>query len=220
VPDTAYAPNIPAGRSVRAVVASALGVLLLLAAAAGGIALLASHGSTADSTSGMSGSGAASSSHVDGVSTYGIGPLHGTLRLQGNWGTSMQQISVASTATAGAKVKSELSVGKGGDVIAIASFPSPDPSGVLNQMVSTASQTGDDPQGNKVTNHPSRDVTIAGYTGLALDFETRNAKGGLLNRGTLYWVNAGDQVVVIRASVLAAQSGELSGLEQALVAIG
>lgn len=220
VPDTPYNPRIPAERTVRGVVGSAVAMVLVIVAAIGAIVVLASHGSATDSTSSASGGGISNGAHVDGLSTYGIAPLHGTLRLQGTWGTSVQQFSLNPPITAGATVKSQLSVGKGGDTIAMGSFPSADPTGVLNQVVSATPQTSDGGMGQKVTAQPTRDLTIAGYTAVAQDMETRTTKGGLVNRGTLYLVNAGDQVVVIRTSVVAAQAGDLPGLEQALVAIG
>ncbi|HEV7679895.1 MAG TPA: hypothetical protein VGQ42_15130 [Candidatus Dormibacteraeota bacterium] len=220
IPDTAYSPEIRPERSVRAVVASSVVVALIVAAAIGAVILLAAHGSTTDSTSGALAGSATTASHVDGLSTYGVAPLHGTLRLQGTWENSTQQVSLPNAVTAGAKVKSELSAGKGADTVVVVSFPSPDPSGALNQMVATAPQTNTDSVGQKVTTQPTRELTIAGYTAIAQDFETRNAKGGLLNRGTFYLVNAGDQVVVIRTSAVPAQAADLPGIEQALVAIG
>jgi len=215
VPDAPHLPKVMADRTRAAVVGSLVAAVALVGAAAASIFLLATHG---DGT--ISGSTAATGSTVDGTSSYGVGVLHGTLRLQGTWGVNMQQVQLPTSVTAGAQVKVALSIGKGSEAIWIGSFPSTDPSTALNQFMSTSPQNSNDAMGNKITLEPSRDVSIAGYTTVAQDFEARNPKGGLLSRGTTYAVNVGDQVVIIRTSASPTQANDLAAIEQALTNIG
>ena len=216
IPGTPHRPKVAAGRSRLALAGSLAAAAALIAGIATSIFVLASHGaSTVDS-----GAFAARGSTVDGTSAFSIGALHGTLRLQGGWGTNMQRVQLPATVTGGAMVRNDLSVGKGSETITIGSFQSDDPSSVLNQFVTTKPQDSLDAMGNKRTTEASRDVSIAGYTAVAQDFELRNPKGGLTSRGTLYVVNAGDHVVVVSTSAGPTQANDLSAIEQALVNIG
>lgn len=215
IPGTPHRPKVAASRSRLSLLGSLAGALALVGAVATGIFLLASHGAgTVDSGSASTGA------TVDGTSAFSIGALHGTLHLQGTWGSNMQQLQLPANVTNGAKMRSDLSIGKGSETLVIGSFQSTDPSSVLNQFVGTKPQDSMDATGNKVTTEASRDVSIAGYTAVAQDFEVRNGKGGLVNRGTLYAVNAGDQVVIIRTSASPAQANDLAAIEQALVNLG
>ncbi len=216
VPDAPHKPRIQVDRSRAAVIGSLVGVLSLLAGIIGGLLVLASHGATTVDTGGT----AATGTTVDGTSAYGIGALHGTLRLQGSWAASMQQLQLAPNITSGAQVKTALSVSKGSESIVIASFPSSDPSTVLSQYVSQQPQHSADSMGNSITMEPSRDVSIAGYNAVAQDFEARNPKGGLLYRGTQYAVNAGSQAVIIRVQGGPTQANDLLAIEQALANVG
>lgn len=216
VPDTPHAPRIRAGRSRAAVLGSVAGVVGLLGAAAASIVLLAIHGAgTVDS-----GDTAAMGTSLDGTASFSIGTLHGTLRLQGAWGASMAQLGLPTDQTAGAPVKTVLSIGKGSELILVGTFASPDPAGALNQFVVTKPTSDMDNIGNKTTTEASRDVSIAGYTAVAQNFEVRNGKGGLTSRGTVYAINAGDHMVIIRTVAGPTQVNDLAGIEQALVNIG
>jgi len=216
VPDTPHMPKVRAGRTRRALVAGVAGRVALVGGFVAAIFLLASHGATTIDSSAP----AASGSTVDGSSSYSIASLHGTLRLQGSWSPGMAQLQLPTSTTAGAKLTSELSVSRGSESILVGSFASSDPSSALNQFVTTKPQTSNDPMGNDVTVETSRDVSIAGYTTVAQDIEVRNPKGGMVNRGTLYAISAGDKVVIIRTQAGSAQVGDLATIEQALVNIG
>jgi hypothetical protein len=235
VPDTAFSPRIPGGRSRVAMVISALAAVLLVGVVSGTIATLAAHGqrlstSSSQASGGTGGDGMAMGglsigglSMSDGRSTFRVSSLRGTLRLPGDWVTLPEVAASlhgsASPVAAGAAIKTEVSVASEAGNVGVVSFATSNPIGVLNKFVSTMPQESGGP-GQRVTISPTRDVTVAGFTAVAEDFEARTSGGGMLARGTLYVVNAGDHVVMIRTTVLAAQvKSTLPAIEKALITI-
>ena len=219
VPNDPHMPKIRPDRTRRELIASLATFAAVFVGLVAAIFLLATHASTSVSTSNTP---VADGGTVDGGSSYNVAVLRGTLHLRGAWtpGSPQLPVSLSTMTTGGAPVKTELGVTRNGETLAIGSFPSNDPASVLNQFVTTKPDTRDQPNGNKLTIQPSRDVSIAGYTAVAQDMETRNAKGGMISRSTLYVVSAGSRVVLISISAPAAQADDLSNVEQALVNIG
>ncbi len=219
VPDAEYRPRVASGPSRFATVGSVAGVLGLLAAAAASIALLAVSGDST-TTSGAASASAMSMPLGGASSSFSVGALHGALRLQGAWSTSTDKLVLTQQQTGGAPFDQVLAVGKGSEQILIASFAVADPAGALQAVLSKPGTAPWETAGDTITDEVSRGASIAGYVAVAQDYEIHDAGGALVSRGTVFAVNAGDHVVVIRTAAGPADAKDLAGIEQALVDIG
>jgi hypothetical protein len=221
VPAAPFQPKVAEVRRPLAVVASALGGVLALGALIGGLLLLASHGDTYSPAAGNQSGDSANAA----MSTFNVSTLHGTLQLQGAWSKDDRIAAgvrtVATNVAPGAHLTTDVSVLKSGINLGIVSFPDADPTGVLGKFVVMKPQSNTDSQGQQIKVGVSRDLSIAGFTTVAQDFEVHNTKGGLIDRGTIYAVNTGDHVVLIRSiEGPAATQDDLASIEKALLAIG
>jgi hypothetical protein len=179
--------------------------------------------------------------HAAGPSTsFSIAPFHGKVHLPGTWGNArgewnyvMHQEIPSQAMLGGVQPKVELSIGmdgrdgvwpggngEGGTIFGVWSFPSEDPATVLAGAVTTSQQGGQYGTGRMIT-EPTRNLTIARYPALAQDFQVVGPNGMVGGRGTVYIVNAGQRIVVIRVSLGApVQASDIKPFEQALVSIG
>jgi hypothetical protein len=129
--------------------------------------------------------------------------------------------TLAGSLAKGVKTTTELSAAQGDDNVGIVSFQTSDPNIVLNWFVSSSPKVVQDNQGDKISIAATRNLTVAGFTCLAQDFEAHAPTGALLGRGTYYGMNTGDHVVIARswAGAASANGSDLPAVEKALVAI-